>query len=158
MAGTTEQEKRRLRLVRRASVAALAVLALAAGCRAASPRGRVTVLLDGRSLTCEIADTSGSRERGLQGHRALPDGRGMLFVNEAPQPVSVQMKKVAFAIDVAFVDTRMRVVKVASLYPEAAGEVASSGAPLYVIETPQGWLEDNGIGVGSSVAFLGRRP
>jgi uncharacterized membrane protein (UPF0127 family) len=158
VAGTTEEEARRLRRVKRGFVGALAVVLLVAGCRAATPPGRVTVLVDGRSLSCDLADTRASRERGLQGYGALEDGRGMLFVNEAPAPVSIEMKSVRFPIDVAFVDSELRVMKIASLYPDAAREVSTSAPALYVIETPQGWLDDNDIGVGSSHAFLGSRP
>ena len=131
---------------------------LIAGCRAAAPPGRVTVLLDGNSLSCDLARDDTSRQRGLQGYDTLAFGRGMLFVNDAPMPTSVELKTVRFPIDVAFVDAELRVVKVAALYPEAAREVSTSVPALYVIETPQGWLEDNRIGVGSSLSFLGGRP
>ena len=158
MAGTTDEQAKRIRRLKRAGLLAALLVAVLAGCRAISPPGRTTVFVDGRSLAVDVADTPQRRERGLQGYEDLPHGRGMLLVNDAPQPVSIEMKSVPFAIDVAFVDSQLRVFKVETLYPDAAREASTSGPALYVLETPEGWLGDNGLGVGSSLAFLGGGP
>jgi uncharacterized membrane protein (UPF0127 family) len=158
VAGTTEDAARRLRRLKRALLTLFLVAAAIAGCRAAARTDRVQVLLDGKTLTCDVADTEARRQLGLQTYRELPEGRGMLFVNDAPRPVSIGIKRLAFPIDVAFVDSDMRVVKTASLDPQAAREVSTSVPSLYVIETPGGWLESNGVGVGSTLGFPGRHP
>jgi uncharacterized membrane protein (UPF0127 family) len=154
----SEGETRRLR--RLLVVLALVVLVVTgvAGCRALGPARSTVVLLDGAALRCEVADTSERRVQGLQGRDALSQGEGMLFVNDAPEPVTIRMKDVGYAIDVTFVDGRRRVTKIVSLYPDSPRAVSSSSAALYVIETPKGWLEANGIHVGSDLGFLGGAP
>jgi uncharacterized membrane protein (UPF0127 family) len=138
---------------------AVAVVGLvAAGCRAITPRDRIDVMLDGKPLSCFVAATPESRERGLQGHPPLQPGRGMLLVNDTPGPVAVAIKDLTFPIDVAIVDSDLHVVKAASLDPESARALATAAPALYVVEMPEGWLESNGVGVGSTLDFPGRRP
>jgi uncharacterized membrane protein (UPF0127 family) len=158
VAGTTEEAARRLRRLRRGlTVAALVAIAIV-GCRAAVPRGRVDVSVNGTMLSCDVAATEAGREQGLQGRPRLVAGRGMLLVNDAPGPVSVVMKDLDYPIDVAIVDSDMRVVKAGSLDPENARDLSTAEPALYVLETSEGWLESNGVGVGSTLDFPGRRP
>jgi uncharacterized membrane protein (UPF0127 family) len=155
--GVLDDEIRRLRRVLVTAGVAVTVVLGVAGCRALSSRSAV-VLLDGVALRCEVADTPQRRLQGLQGRDALAQGEGMLFVNDAPQPVTIQMKDVGYPIDVTFVDERRRVMKIAGMYPDNARAVTSSAPVLYVIETPSGWMGANGIGVGSDMGFLGQAP
>jgi uncharacterized protein len=59
---------------------------------------------------CLLAETALTRMKGLLGRRSLPPGEGILLKPAS----SVHMAFMRFAIDAVFVDTDMRVVKVAA--------------------------------------------
>lgn len=106
-------------------------------------------LFHGRSTTVrvpvEIADTAEERARGLMFRRDLPAGQGMLFIYEAPQPVSFWMRNTLIALDMIFIDPRGEVRHVHAMaqpLDETAIPGAAPGDPaperLMVLEVPGG--------------------
>jgi uncharacterized membrane protein (UPF0127 family) len=97
------------------------------------------------SIVCErcvLADTALTRMRGLLGRRELPAGEGILL-----RPASsVHMAFMRFSIDAVFLDSDLRVVKIADdLRPwRAAG---SRGAKA-VLEIGAGEAGRRGLSVG----------
>src|SRR5262245_21401754 len=68
------------------------------------PAPLVATTKDGeRSFTVEIADDSGERARGLMFRDKMGEGRGMLFVFEATQPVGFWMKNTFLPLDLVFI-------------------------------------------------------
>jgi uncharacterized membrane protein (UPF0127 family) len=109
-------------------------------------------------LVCGVADTEVLRSRGLQGWDRLPDGEGMLFVNDAPEETTMVMKSVQFPIDVAFVGEDLRVTNVGTMQPDGLRELGSAGPARYVVEASAGWLRRNHVDVGDSIGFVGEPP
>ncbi|MBB1490807.1 MULTISPECIES: DUF192 domain-containing protein [unclassified Paracoccus (in: a-proteobacteria)] len=96
-----------------ARTAALAVMAALAGIVAAqaadcSPGTAVLTTPQGTEIrvAVEIADDPAERAQGLMWRKDLPAGQGMLFVYEAPQPVSFWMKNTLIPLDILFFDAR----------------------------------------------------
>jgi uncharacterized protein len=58
--------------------------------------------------TCVVAETFATRLRGLLGRRSLANGEGLLIRRES----SVHTFFMRFAIDVVFLDTELRVLRV----------------------------------------------
>jgi len=94
-----------------ARIAAAAMLALAGGTGAmqaaecASNRAILTTPQGQQvAVTVEIADDPAERAQGLMWRKDLPEGHGMLFVYEAPQPVSFWMKNTLIPLDILFFD------------------------------------------------------
>jgi uncharacterized membrane protein (UPF0127 family) len=131
----------------------LAMFALT-GCGVGAAPGadvaRQTVTLDGVPVEVEIADSSAERSLGLQEHQPLAPGEGMLFVFPGAEPRTFAMKEVSFPIDVLFIAEDMTVSAVEPLSPGDARLVSSPGRSSDVLELPQGWAVERGIGVGSA--------
>ena len=68
-----------------------------------------TLSIGGHRLTVEIAATPEQRATGLMNRFSLQPDHGMLFVFEAPQPLSFWMKDTYVPLSIAFVDTRGRI-------------------------------------------------
>jgi len=129
------------------------LLAWQAGCRKAPPRPTVTI--NGRTWSVEIAMTRRRRWQGLSGRTHLEPDEGMLFIYPSPQPLQYCMRNCLIPIDIAFIDSRFRVVSTYTMAvePDLAGRVLyASGAPAqYALELPAGALAAAGVKPGDTV-------
>lgn len=105
--------------------------------------------LDAAEVRVFVADEAGERSRGLQGYEALEPGEGMLFIFDEASERTFAMKDVTFPIDVVFVGADSTVTAIEPLDPGDTRLVTSPGPAPYVLELPQGWAAEQGIGVGS---------
>ena len=91
---------------------------------------------------CVLADTALTRMRGLLGRRDLPSGEG-IWLKPAS---SVHMAFMRFAIDAVFLDSDMRVTKIAEdLRP---WRLAGSRGANSVVELPAGESKRRGLSAG----------
>lgn len=140
------------------------MLTLPAAAVAGAPvcRPDLALIMGGDSavgITVEIADDAGERARGLMYRKALPPGQGMLFVYEAPQPVSFWMRNTPIALDMIFVDAQG---EIRHIHPMArpldetpiAGAAIGDPAPerLMVLEIAGGEAARLGIRPGMLLA------
>lgn len=102
------------------------------------------VLGDGRRIAVDVADTRAARRRGLLG-RASVDG-GALLIKKCR---SVHTFGMRFAIDVAHLDTSMRVLRVRTMLPQRLGMVVPRAR--HVLEADAGALERWNLKVGSQL-------
>ena len=113
-----------------------------------------TLVIGGHRLTVEVAATPETRATGLMNRFSLQPDHGMLFVFEAPQPLSFWMKDTYVPLSIAFVDTRGRIVNIEDMRPQDESPHFSKGLALYAIEMRQGWFAAKGIGAGDVVEGL----
>ena len=99
-----------------------------------------------------ICDTEDARAQGLQGFRRLRANEAALFVFEKPEVVTFWMGSVAYPIDIIFVGSDKKVVRVHPNCKPGSRDIYPSGKPAaWVIETAAG----SGIKVGDGVNFMG---
>ncbi len=101
------------------------------------------------SIVCErcvLADTALARIRGLLGRRSLPSGEGILLKPAA----SVHTAFMRFPIDAVFLDSELRVLKIASdLRPWRTSGRRKAHA---VLELPAGESERRGLKPGDRLS------
>ena len=86
-------------------------------------------------ITVEIADTPEARSRGLMFRESLADDRGMLFLYPAPREVSMWMKNTLIPLDMLFVGSDGRIVRVArNAQPHSLTTISSGGPVIAVLE------------------------
>jgi len=138
-------------------MAAVCMIALfwPAGCRKKSSPAQVTIA--GRTWTVELAATVEQRYLGLSGRDSLAEDAGMLFIYPGPRVLQFCMRGCAVPLDVAFIDSDLRVVKIHTMAvePDRAGRVTySSETPVqYALEVAGGVLAGAGVSVGDEVRF-----
>lgn len=150
-------------LMRRAFVAALAMLSAASCTSAPSGVGRTAaVVLHGAKgpvhVTVEVAETAGEREQGLMGRTSLGADEGMVFlwddVADGPVTSEFWMKDTLIPLSIAFYDDRGRIVSLLDMEPCRA-----EPCPIYspgvvyrgALEVNRGAFARWGVRVGDSL-------
>jgi uncharacterized membrane protein (UPF0127 family) len=70
-----------------------------------------------KTFSAVVVDTEESRQIGLSNTDHLPSGKGMLFVFDGPQDVTMNMVSMAFPLDMIFIDADDTVIAVRQLSP-----------------------------------------
>ena len=99
---------------------------------------------------CLLAETPLTRMRGLLGRSSFPVGEGLLLRPAA----SIHTAFMRFAIDVVFLDSNDRVVKVVGSLPP--WRMAACKGARAALELPPGEAARNGIAAGMSLTQVWR--
>lgn len=113
------------------------------------------VCVDDQCVPVETVSTPAARQQGLSDRDSLPRSSGMLFVFESPQDACFWMKDMRFSIDMVWIDSNKRVVKIMEdVSPETYPESFCPESPAqYVLEVNSGDAKRNNITVGSRLDF-----
>lgn len=99
-----------------------------------------------------IADTPERQQQGLMFVRDLPADEGMLFVNSEPRPMSMWMKNTYIALDMLFIDSRGRILRIFERTVPQSLETLGHGEPVRaVLELRGGEVARRGLKVGDRV-------
>jgi hypothetical protein len=115
------------------------------------PRDTLTIQRgSGRDLfQIWIATTPAQHEQGLMWVRQLAPDQGMLFLLEAPRPMTMWMKNTYVALDMVFADETGRIVGITrNTTPLSTALIASPGNVAAVLEILAGESDRRGIKVG----------
>jgi len=108
----------------------------------------------------ELAVTDEQRARGLMFRRSLPEGQGMLFKFEPDQVIQMWMHNTYISLDMIFIRSDGRVLRIAESTKPESDSIISSGAPARgVLEVIAGTARKLGIAPGDRVAhpWFGQR-
>lgn len=109
-----------------------------------------------------LADTPEKRETGLMWRKKLPTNHGMLFDFKRPQKLSFWMANTYLPLDIAFIDDDGKIGQIEAMSaPLSTRPVFSNGRYRYALEMPNGWFDQNKVGVGGTVGvgqMTGQQP
>ncbi len=113
----------------------------------------VKLNVGGKDMVSEIADNDRSRQMGMMFRESMGKDEGMIFVFPFPHQTSFWMRNTTVPLDAAYIDPRGVILEIHKLMPLDESSVqATSDQIQYVLETPQGWFERNGVKAGAVVA------
>ena len=111
---------------------------------------------NGKTISVEIADNTAERTKGLMNREELAPDTGMLFIFDNEQERSFWMKNTLIPLDMIFVNSEMKIVKIRTAEPceTEKCELYKSVEPAkYVIEANAGYCALNEIKEGQTVTF-----
>jgi len=117
----------------------------------------VTLWIGNAKVIAEVSATKESLERGLMYREKLPLDRGMLFVFPEKGRHCMWMKNTVIPLDVAFIDDNWRIVNIERMEPLTLTEHCARKPVRIALEVSGGWFEQQGVGVGFSVAVQNGR-
>jgi len=104
-------------------------------------------------FSVEVMRTDEERERGLMFRKELPEGRGMLFDFRPEQSVSMWMKNTLIPLDMIFIQSDGRILRIAENTEVQSEKIIPSGGPVRgVLEVIAGTAKKLGIKPGDRVA------
>lgn len=126
-----------------------------------APRAANTLVMlpDGSTVRVELAKTNAEREYGLMGRTSLPQGRGMLFIHDAPGRYAYWMYDCFIGLDIVWMNAGRQIVEMSADTPPCKGKAKSCPSygghenALYVLELPVGSIKGHHLAVGQVVNF-----
>jgi uncharacterized membrane protein (UPF0127 family) len=105
------------------------------------------------TVSVEVVRKPAELQRGLQGHKPLIEGKGMLFVLPGAEVSRFWMRDMTFDIDILFLRADGTVANVVVRAPacrQVECPVYSSRGPVtHVLEVPAGWSERHHVDAGT---------
>ena len=141
--------------VRIAAAVAMVLFAVAiTGATAAEVQSLEIVTKSGvHVFSVEVAKTDEERATGLMYRKELAEGRGMLFDFSPEQPVSMWMKNTFIPLDMIFIRSDGRILRIAeNTEPHSEKIISSGGLAKGVLEVIGGTARKYGIQAGDRVA------
>jgi len=91
------------------------------------------------TIDAEIADTPETKATGLMFRRSLDADKGMLFIYDTPENITMWMKSTYISLDMIFADASGKIIRVArDTEPFSTDIIEAGGAAKAVLEVPAG--------------------
>ena len=114
----------------------------------------INTKFDNLSYRVEVADTRRLKSIGLMYRSSLPADQGMLLLNEKPRQLNVWMKNTFIPLDIIYIDTDGRIVKIVeNAQPESTAVMPSEGKVKAVLELNAGQVRQREISIGDRVTY-----
>jgi uncharacterized membrane protein (UPF0127 family) len=113
---------------------------------------KITLYIGTHEMEAEMALTGLQMQTGMMFRTNMNANDGMLFVFPYVTPMSFWMKNTSVKLDAAYIDPEGVIAEIHKLEPFDTNSVYSASTNLqFVLETPQGWFEKNGVGPGTII-------
>jgi len=104
-------------------------------------------------FSVEVVDNDADRAKGLMFRKELPEGKGMLFDFKREQEVSFWMENTYIPLDMLFIRSDGRILRIAeNTEPLSTRMIPSGGPVLAVLEVIGGTARKLGLAPGDRVA------
>jgi len=103
------------------------------------------------TVEVRIADSFEKRYTGLSNTTSLGPNEGMLFIHGSEGTRGYVMRKMAFPIDIVFIDASGEITTIH--HAEPSDDQTFRGPAKYVLEVPHHYTTDNDIAVGDQVGI-----
>jgi len=123
-------------------------------CTREKPLKRVMVVINGWTITAEVADTLPAQEKGLMYRKHMDNDRGMLFVYTSDAKRSFWMKNTTIPLSIAYIAADGTIREIYDMEPLSTRTIDSKYSVRYALEVNQGTFEQNGIKVGDKADFI----
>ena len=123
------------------------------------PASTLVMLPDGSTVHVELAITEAAKAYGLMGRTKLPEGRGMLFINQEDGQQGYWMYHCKIALDIIWIGADHRIVEMSPNTPPCLGKANTCPSygghePYrYALELPAGDIARHHLRVGETIAF-----
>jgi hypothetical protein len=135
-----------------AAVTALGFVATVPAQAAGEARIEIVSKTGVHAFTVELAANDDERARGLMFRKQLPAGRGMLFDFQRDQLVSFWMRNTYISLDMIFITSDGRILRIAEAAEPLSDRMIPSGGPVRaVLEVIAGTARKEGIAPGDRV-------
>lgn len=114
--------------------------------------------INGHRVTAEVATTVATRAIGLMRRFSLGPDHGMLFVFNAPQPLTFWMKDTYIPLSIAFIAADGHILNIEDMAPQTESAHNSRGAAMFALEMKKGWFAQLAITAGDRVDGLAKAP
>jgi uncharacterized membrane protein (UPF0127 family) len=122
------------------------------------PANTLLMLPDGSTVHVELAKTPAEQAYGLMGRTSLPEGRGMLFLEE-PGNHQYWMYHCKIGLDIVWMDGDHKIVEMSPDTPPCTGKSSTcaryggKAVSQFVLELPVGSIAKHKLAVGERVEF-----
>jgi len=113
------------------------------------------IILGGKEISVEVADTPALQELGLSGHKPLTQNEGMIFIFNESKQYGFWMKDMLFPIDIIWFDEQYRIVDVwENAEPQSYPTSFAPRTPgRYVLEVSAGYFGKHQLRIGDKFEF-----
>lgn len=116
-----------------------------------SSSARMSLQINNKTLTAEVANTESLRAQGLMHRQALARDHGMLFVFADDQSRCFWMKNTLIPLSIAFIDKHGAIVALADMQPLSEAPHCSGADARYALEMNRDWFRSHNIRVGDTI-------
>lgn len=116
------------------------------------PLPTIKLYLGAQEMIAEMALTEWQQRCGMMFRTNMGTNEGMIFVFPRPGRASFWMKNCSLPLSAAYIDPEGTITEIHPLQPNDTNNVVAATANIqYVLETPQGWFQKNGITAGAVI-------
>jgi hypothetical protein len=117
-----------------------------------------SIVVDGHTVSVEIASTQASQQEGLMNRDTLGTDKGMLFVYPDKKPRNFWMKDTRIPLAIAFIEDDGTILKIAHMRPQDMSRTKSLYPVSYALEMNEGWFVDNSVQKGDKIEGMPPKP
>lgn len=99
-------------------------------------------------LNAEMAITKEEQMKGFMERKDIPEGTGMIFINQEDAIRTFWMKNTPTPLSIAYISSTGKIKDIFDMQPYSITPVSSTSHVKYALEVPQGWFVKNNIKVG----------